>query len=193
MVAFTFSKVKFFGVKVPFHQQFGEINFRFYVKSIIEGTKGVVFIKEYAPKPIMAMIANGVYNEPFFYKNIGREKEITDEELSMKYSFPNGKFTATAQKETRELQENTLEHFIVDRYIAFVKSRSTKTYQYQINHKPWKLYTSSNIEIDKNSLSLLPSEFKNGKLIASYFVDGSEISVEKGILQQEINKTFVLN
>ena len=70
MVAFTFSKVKFFGVKVPFHQQFGEINYRFYVKSIINGTKGVVFIKEYAPKPIIAVIANGIYNEPFFYKNL---------------------------------------------------------------------------------------------------------------------------
>ncbi|MCF6279592.1 MAG: DUF2071 domain-containing protein [Flavobacteriaceae bacterium] len=192
MVAFTFSKVKFFGVKVPFHQLFGEINYRFYVKSIIEGTRGVVFIKEYAPKPIIAVIANGVYNEPFFYKNIGREKETIGEKLSMQYSFPNGKVTVVSQKETRGLKENTLEHFIVDRYTAFVKSRNTKTYQYQINHKPWRLYKSSNIKIDKNSLSLLPSEFKNGKLIASYFVDGSEISVEKGILQQEKNNNFVL-
>ena len=193
MVAFTFSKVKFFGVKVPFHQQFGEIDYRFYVKSIVDGTKGVVFIKEYAPKPLIATIANGVYNEPFFYKNIKREKKIIGEELSMEYCFPNGKVKAIAQKETRELGKNTLEHFIVDRYIAFVKSRNTKTYQYQINHKPWRIHKSSTIEIDKNSLTLLPSEFKNGKLIASYFVDGSKISVEKGILQEEINNNFVLN
>lgn len=190
MVAFTFSKVKFFGVKVPFHQQFGEINFRFYVKSIVDGTKGVVFIKEYAPKPIIALVANGVYNEPFFYKNIGRQKEILENVISMQYNFPNGKVKAIAKNETKELEENSLEHFIVDRYIAFVKSRNTKTYQYQINHKPWEIYKSSSIEIDKNSLLLLPSEFKNGKLIASYFVDGSKISVEKGILKESLIGDF---
>ena len=69
-MAFTFSKVRFFGIKIPFHQKFGQINFRFYVKSKIDGTKGVVFIKEFAPKPLIALIANLFYNEPYQYKKI---------------------------------------------------------------------------------------------------------------------------
>lgn len=39
----------------------------------------------------------------------------------------------------------------------------------------------------KNILTLLPSEFKNAKLISTYFVDGSPISVKKGILQHTAN------
>jgi len=193
MVAFTFSRVKFFGIKVPFHQLFGEINFRMYVQSKTDATKGVVFIKEYAPKPLIAMIANGIYNEPFFYKNVKREKEISNNEVVMEYIFSNGSVKAASSSEKIVLKENSLEHFIVDRYIAFVKSRSKKTYQYKIIHEPWRIYASSTIKIDKSSLTLLPSEFKNAKLISTYFVDGSKISVEKGTMQQEINNTFVIS
>jgi uncharacterized protein len=78
MVSFTFSKVSFFGIKIPFHQSFGQINFRFYVKSKLDGTKGVVFIKEFAPKPIIASIANWFYNETYHYKNIKLKNNKTN-------------------------------------------------------------------------------------------------------------------
>ncbi len=187
MVAFTFSKVRFFGIKVPFHQQFGQINFRFYVKSKIHGTIGVVFIKEFAPKPLMAFVANTIYNEPFYYKYISSSKVILENKIAVEYSYKNIKVQASGEKFTKKLKENSLEHFVVDRYIVFVKNGKAKTYQYKINHKPWELYKTKAVNINKNILTLLPSEFKNAKLISTYFVDGSPISVKKGILQHTAN------
>ena len=81
------------------------------------------------------------------------------------------------------LKPNTLEHFVVDRYIAFIKSHKRKTVQYKIKHKPWKLLKLKNIQINNNILQLFPTEFKYAKHVMSCFVDGSAVTVEKGILQ----------
>lgn len=189
MVAFTFSKVKFFGVKVPFHQRFGQINFRFYVRSTINNTKGVVFIKEFAPKPLIASVANLCYNEPYFYKNITMNKTRGKDHIAINYRYKDLTIQASAEAQTTALTPNTMDHFVVDRYIAYIKSYSGKTVQYKINHRPWKLYKTPRLHIEKKVLSLLPPKFKHAKLISSCFVDGSYITVEKGLLQKK--STFV--
>ncbi len=190
MVAFTFSKVKFFGVKVPFHQLFGEINFRFYVKSKIDGKKGVVFLKEYANKPIIAFMANKIYNEPFFVHKVNRQVTSTSNLRFINYPFflknKWQKVSALVKKSTTKLKPNSLQEFIVDRYTAFVKGRKN-TLEYQINHKPWKLFSIKKINISKEILNLLPKDFKQSQELSTYIVDGSEITVEKGILQNNIN------
>lgn len=184
IVAFTFSNVKFFGVKIPFHQNFGQINFRFYVKSKINNVKGVVFIKEFAPKPLVASIANLFYNEPFFYKNIKLNKTIHKDKKNIKYSYKNMVIEANTNKSTQPLIKNSFEDFVVDRYTAFIKSNKQKTFQYKINHNPWRLYNSIYTHVDNNILSLLPKQFKTAKHIKTCVVDGSYVSVEKGILQK---------
>lgn len=185
IVAFTFSEVKFFGVKIPFHQKFGQINFRFYVKSKITGTKGVVFIKEFAPKPLIAYVANIFYNEPYYYKNVKYNKLVKNNGVQIQYSYKQLKVCADSNNKIQNLKENTLEHFIVDRYVAFIKSKKNKTFQYKILHKPWKLFETSYHHFDKDLLKLMPNELKNLKHISTLFVDGSAVEVEKGILQEE--------
>ncbi len=188
IVAFTFSKVKFFGIKVPFHQDFGQINFRFYAKSTIDGSKGVVFIREFAPKPLIALTANLFYNEPYFYRKIQLNKTYSNKTQALKYSYKKMNIKANTFKESKVLKQGSFDEFVVDRYIAFVKNNSTTTFQYKIQHKPWELYKSANIEIDKTIITMLPDAFKNAKYIKSCVVDGSFVSVEKGILQQTIAK-----
>lgn len=195
MVAFTFANVKFFGFKIPLHQSFGEINFRCYVKSKIDGSKGVVFIKEFAPKPIMALIANGVYNEPFFYKKIKKKIFSSTTYKDICYSFKSHKkwfsINATILNKTVKLKPNSLQDFIVDRYIAFVKGRRNTTYEYKINHKPWRLFDIQKTCIPKEVLNLLPKKFYTASEVSTYVVDGSAISVEKGILQQHSNLALI--
>jgi uncharacterized protein YqjF (DUF2071 family) len=190
VVAFTFSKVKFFGLKVPFHQNFGQINFRFYAKSKTNGAKGVVFIREFAPKPIIALIANHIYNEPFYFRNIRFKKTKSTKNKVINYSHKNMAIKATTSTSTQSLTKASLDEFIVDRYIAFVKNSKTKTLQYKIFHKPWKLFQSINVDINKNIISMLPEKFKNAKYIKTCVVDGSSVSIEKGILQNSTIQNF---
>jgi len=100
------------------------------------------------------------------------------------------KITALVQNTKTKLKSNSLQEFIVDRYVAFVKGRKN-TYKYKINHKPWQLFAINKISISKDILHLLPNEFKKSQEIATYVVDGSEIFVEKGILQHQTNFAII--
>lgn len=182
LVAFTFSRSKFFGFHVPFHQNFAQINFRFYAKSNIDGTKGVVFLKEFAPKPLIAFIGNKIYNEPYYYKSIKSIRKKKKDELSTTYMYKNLKAIAHSKLEKEDLVKGTLKHFIVDRYTAFIKNKKRKTVKYKINHKPWKTLKAHELFVDDRLLKLLPKKFKNMKHISTYLVDGSSVSVEKGKL-----------
>jgi hypothetical protein len=59
LVGFRFLNTKVKGIKVPFHVNFDEVNLRFYVKYLDgnEWKRGVVFIKEIVPKPILSFVA----------------------------------------------------------------------------------------------------------------------------------------
>lgn len=183
LVAFTFSKVKFFGVKIPFHQNFGQINFRFYVKSKIDGSRGVVFIREFAPKFLITLVGNKIYNEPYYHKPIKRHELKTEDTINLRYSYQNTSAQIMATTKTNELVNKTLKHFVVDRYIAFVKSKANKTLRYNIYHRPWKTHKVKSSYIHQNLIKLLPSEFKNLKHLSTYLIDGSQVSIQRGILQ----------
>ena len=67
LVAFRFLKTRISGLAIPFHCNFNEVNLRFYVRRV-EGDqvkRGVVFIKEFVPRPAIAWVARTVYNENY--------------------------------------------------------------------------------------------------------------------------------
>ena len=67
LVGFMFLNTKVFGVKIPYHTNFEEVNLRFYVKRKVhdEWRRGVVFIKEIVPKRMITFVANHLYNENY--------------------------------------------------------------------------------------------------------------------------------
>src|SRR5881275_899261 len=67
VVGFMFLKTRVLGLPIPFHQNFEEVNLRFYVRrSSSEGwRRGVVFIKEIVPRATIAWVARRVYNENY--------------------------------------------------------------------------------------------------------------------------------
>ncbi len=67
LVEFMFLNTRIKGISIPFHKNFEEIDLRFYVRHYCEGNwkRGVVFIKEIVPKPMIALIANILYGEKY--------------------------------------------------------------------------------------------------------------------------------
>src|SRR5262249_26483794 len=68
LVAFLFLRSRLLGFAMPFHQDFEEVNLRFYVRRFAEDgswRRGVVFIKELVSKPAVALIARRVYSENY--------------------------------------------------------------------------------------------------------------------------------
>ena len=62
-----FLRTRVLGLPIPFHQNFEEVNLRFYVRHLShEGwRRGVVFIKELVPRYAIAYIARRFYNENY--------------------------------------------------------------------------------------------------------------------------------
>lgn len=185
MVAFTFNNAKMFGIKAFFHQYFGEINFRCYVKSKKDNTKGVVFIKELAAKRIMAFIANKIYNEPFYYFPISRckNKDSNNKMTTIAYNFEidgvKEEVYVSKTKKYRFAIKDSLENFVVDRYYAFVKRKTFGSRIYTIKHQPWKLIPMKEFFISPKIHQMMPPVFANylSNPLSVYLVDGSKIEV----------------
>ena len=65
MVGFHFRNTRVMGWAIPFHQNFEEINLRFYVRHKAENgwRRGVVFVKEIVPRATIALTARWLYSE----------------------------------------------------------------------------------------------------------------------------------
>ena len=63
LIGFQFNRTRVLGFAIPFHQNFEEVNIRFYVR---RGQKrGAVFISELVPKFAIAAVARLAFNESY--------------------------------------------------------------------------------------------------------------------------------
>src|SRR6476661_5791076 len=67
VVGFLFANTRVFGIGVPLHRTFEEINLRFYVRRDVGGAsrRAVTFIRELVPRRAIAAVARAFYNEPY--------------------------------------------------------------------------------------------------------------------------------
>jgi uncharacterized protein YqjF (DUF2071 family) len=94
LVAFLFLDTHVLGLPALFHQNFEEVNLRFYVRRRVEGgwRSGVVFIREMVPLFLVAETARLTYNEP--YRTVPMQHTIVKtggEMQSVEYVFGGGR------------------------------------------------------------------------------------------------------
>ncbi|MCU1235307.1 MAG: hypothetical protein JWP63_3274, partial [Candidatus Solibacter sp.] len=67
LIGFRFLRTRVRGFWIPFHDDFDEVNLRFYVKRTVGGEvrRGVAFIREIVPRYAIAKVAQLVYGEPY--------------------------------------------------------------------------------------------------------------------------------
>ncbi len=84
IVGFSFQNVRLFGVPVPGHTNFPEINLRYYVRRTVdkEVRRGVVFAREIVPRRAVAILANHLYNESYITRPMRSDIRIVGAELS---------------------------------------------------------------------------------------------------------------
>jgi hypothetical protein len=87
LVGFMFLNTKVLNFKIPFHVNFEEVNFRFYVKRQNKNVwkRGVVFIKEIVSKPALTFVANTVYKENYETLPMQHKWDETEEERLVEY------------------------------------------------------------------------------------------------------------
>ena len=130
MVGFRFLETSVLGVKWPWHVNFEEVNLRFYVRHFDGQTwkRGVVFVSEIVPRPIIALIANTLYHER--YKSLPMRhtiKPVDDENTAIRYEWKHkGRWNAlgaTVGNTLRNMLPDSAEAFILEHYWGYGSAR----------------------------------------------------------------------
>lgn len=187
LVAFLFLETQVFGVKVPGHVNFEEVNIRFYVKRF-DGKawkRGVVFVKEIVPKHAIAFVANTFYKEK--YERLPMRHAFSEAKNSKTYAFgwkKNGNwntFSVDTKKVAGDIQIGSETEFITEHYFGYSRQDAETTFEYEVKHPRWQQFEVSDFKIDVDFEAVYGKEFaflKDLKPTSVFLADGSAISVE---------------
>jgi uncharacterized protein len=190
MVGFLFNDTRVSGIKWPWHVNFEEVNLRFYVR-YFDGNnwkRGAVFISEIVPKPIITVLANTLYKEP--YRTLPMRHSVTataNNCTNFLYEWKlNGawdKLGATVANDLTPIVALSAEEFIFEHYWGYNTLTPVKTMEYQVDHPRWQIGEVKDYVFDADIKSLYGSEFLPFLQAAPYsafFAKGSEINVRMG-------------
>lgn len=193
MVGFLFLNTRIMGVAVPFHQNFEEINLRFYVRRETENgwRRGVVFVKEIVPRTAIALTARWLYNENYvafptgnvIVQSPANGGNIETVKYYWKFRDQTHSIELATRGEPRPFVVRSEEEFIVQHHWGYTSQKDGGTIEYQVEHPPWRIWQAQsgrlNCDVEKlygqrfvSALSTNPS--------SAFLAEGSEITVYKG-------------
>lgn len=187
LVGFRFLNTRLLGLPIPFHQNFDEVNLRFYVKykEGNEWKRGVVFVKEIVPKFMISWVANTIYGEHYVTLPMRHQWEISPEQLIVNYEWKFQKqwnrFKVIANSQAIDIKPNTEADFITEHYWGYTRITPQKTSEYELRHPTWEQYqaTDYDIQLDFGALyGQVFSSLNTQKPDSVMLAEGSEISVE---------------
>jgi uncharacterized protein YqjF (DUF2071 family) len=187
LVGFEFNRSRVFGIPVPLHQSFEEVNLRFYVRR--SSRRGVVFIRELVPKYAVAGIARLAFNENYSCVAMSHRFEVCAQGGAVKaeYVWGLGPDRCLMRIEAEEPSfipaDGSLSQFITEHYWGFAKQSGGGCIEYEVQHPQWRVRNAKQAEFSGNVAHLY------GKQIAqvltrnpdsAFLVEGSPVTVFKG-------------
>jgi len=150
LVAFDFLETRVKGIAWPGHVDFPEINLRFYVRCGPE--RGVVFVREWVPRRMIAWIARHLYDEPYSYAPMESAVEKDGARITVEHQLHLDGRTHRLRVPGREpplmAPPGSLEdHFKEHRWGFGVDRRGQPTY-YEVQHPRWFCHPVEEVELD---------------------------------------------
>jgi uncharacterized protein YqjF (DUF2071 family) len=189
LVAFLFLKTRVFGVPVPLHTDFEEVNLRFYVRRFSgeEWRRGVVFIKEIVPRRAIAGIARLLYNENYVALPMSHEVHLDETGIRVDYRWQHEDawHTLRASSTQRPIlpQPGSLEEFITEHYWGYAAQKAAGCMEYQVEHPRWSVWRVNDAVLDCNIAGLYDPKFApffSGPPTSAFIADGSPVTVYRG-------------
>lgn len=186
VVGFKFLDTKVLGAPIPFHQDFEEVNVRFYVRRVTEdgARPGVVFIRELVPRPIVGGMARLLYREPYMVVpmrsrvNPGPPPEIEYQwDLSGKWCTLAG--TGDGATLGTEPTPGSLEEFVTVRNWGYNGEPGKETLEYQVDHPRWRIWHARDTRAEYDPAPLCGPELaRELKVPISVLIaDGSAVTI----------------
>ena len=134
LVGFMFKNTKLFNISIPWFGSFEEINLRFYVKRVEKDGKikrGVVFINETIPYPIVAWMANKLYNEHYTVVPTKHRIEKNGQNKLVQFDWKLGpkwnSIQVQCEIQSNPMTANSFEQFIFEHYYGYTKIDAQNT------------------------------------------------------------------
>ena len=205
VVGFQFDDVRVLRTPVPCHRNFEEVNLRFYVRRRTKDgwRRGVVFVRELVPLPVVALLARHLYGEP--YRTLpmrrhlrhhpapavarGPDARVRPSSTTVRYSWRRdgawSRVEATAETGRRPVhpEAGSEEEFVTDHAHGY-GTRRGRTIEYVVEHPLWRYWKASDAEFDCHPATLraLYGETFTPYLKSprsAYLVEGSPVTVRR--------------
>jgi uncharacterized protein YqjF (DUF2071 family) len=189
LVAFDFLDTRVLGVPWPGYRDFPELNLRFYVKRGEE--RGVVFIREFVPKRLVASMARLTYNEPYvaapMSSSFREDDALTQFELTVDYGGRRHRIGVSATGPLWTPAEDSMEHYFKEHKWGFGRDRNGQGVIYEVTHPVWDIWHVQSTALDVDFGLLYGPQWSflaEAKPHLTVFAKGSAISVHpKGKLK----------
>jgi len=190
IVGFLFLKTRIFGLSIPFHRNFEEINLRFYVRyRAAEGwRRGVVFIKEIVPRQAIATAARLFYNENYAARRMTHRIAWNGAALSVEYSWREravwNRLKLTTTGEAQPPDPGSEEEFITEHYWGYSAQSDGGCLEYQVKHPPWRVWQVSDAEFHCDIEGVYGRRFAEpllAKSTSAFVAQGSPVTVRRGV------------
>jgi uncharacterized protein YqjF (DUF2071 family) len=194
IVGFLFLNTRVFGIPIPFHTKFEEVNLRFYVRRLSpEGyRRGVVFIKEIVPKFAIAKIARAVYNENYMaipMRHIVRQADSEVEtsllvEYGWRFNESWNLLRVEAQGQAQPIPADSEEEFITEHYWGYSLQKDNGCVEYQVEHPRWRVWRVNDCALECDVAALYGQPFvkylQATPSSAAFLAEGSSVLVRRG-------------
>jgi hypothetical protein len=191
LIGFEFNRTRVLGVTIPFHQDFEEVNVRFYVRRQDEkGIKrGVVFISELVPRRAIAAVARYAFNENYSRVPMAHrvERGAAGEVSRAQFSWRAGREACVMQIETEGPAylpaEGSLPQFITEHYWGYAAQRNGGCLEYEVQHPQWLVWNAMRVSFTGNAVSVYGPQIAailTRPPDSAFLAQGSPVTVSKG-------------
>ena len=200
VVGFLFRDTRVLGLPIPGHRHFPEVNLRFYVVREVDGEvrRGVVFIRELAPKWAVCQLARVLYNEQYYCVPMCSEQQGFS--ASGEVDRQADRYQVTYQWRIAErwhslhmnahgsaapLVAGSHEEFIAEHYWGYCRQKNGGTIEYRVDHPSWRAWHDAEVRLDADLVATYGSTYGPrlaAKPTSAFLADGSPIRVSRPIL-----------
>ncbi len=187
LVGFLFLDTHILGLPAFFHQNFEEVNLRFYVRRQVgdESRAGVVFIRELVPLPLVSEMAKLTYNEP--YRTVPMQHALVETNgklQGVEYQFGEPRhqcrFALHVDGSVEDLRPGSEEEFLAHRGWGYTRQRDGGTIEYRVEHPRWRVWPNARWELEGPLGDFYDAPFADilsGTPALAFVADGSGVSV----------------
>jgi uncharacterized protein YqjF (DUF2071 family) len=173
LVGFRFLRTRLLGMRIPLHQDFPEVNLRFYVRR--GNRRGVVFIREIVPRHAIAALGRLAYAENYIALPMSCRVDSGSVEYRWRHRQRWNSILVEAAGNAACPEPGTIEQFIAEHYWGYSASR-----EYRVEHEPWRVRTAVKARFEGDATPLYGPAFSQTLVRdpdSAFVAEGSAVTV----------------